>query len=188
MSSAFGQTAATTPVRLTASVVPNASLPAQSVLAEIAPHQVPAGTGAQPFDVWLLPQIQAGNGGIDRILVDLPSGYGATSVATVLVAGAPVAFTDVSTPGMAGVTLATRVASSVLVRLRVLADVPTALDSSGSSLVVLYDDTATPLAPRRRSKGTPTASRTRTAGTSVIVPGALRGARGHAGRGHRLRG
>ncbi|HYM82003.1 MAG TPA: DNRLRE domain-containing protein [Candidatus Limnocylindria bacterium] len=172
-SAAFGLTSPIDLTPLIASVVSSGGLPAQSVLAEVAPHSVQAGAVAQPFDAWLLPQFQAGNGGIDRLLVDLPQGYGATSVAAVEVSGSPVPFTDASAPGVAEVVLGSRITTSALVRIRLVTDAPSVLDSTGSSFAVLYDDTATPLAPQVAFEGNANGLSDGNSWTVQVLPGPL---------------
>jgi hypothetical protein len=149
---AVGAPAAVVKLPVTATVVSGGQA-AQSMLAEVTPHVAPAGSPAFAFDVDLLPQFQGNDTGINRVLVDLPKGYGQTSVTSVTVSGAPVPFLDQSGTDFAEVTLSSRITTSVPVRLRVSADVPTELDSIGSGFVVLFDDAGTPLLPQAGVEG-----------------------------------
>jgi hypothetical protein len=157
---------------LTATVV-SGGLAAHTVLAEVVPHEVPAGTTAAPFEIDLLPQIQGGDTGIDRIVVDIPDAYGTPVVGSVQVGPTPVIFVDRSAPGLAEVILAQKITGGSLVRLGLRADAPIALDSLGSSFAVLYDDTATTLPPQAGIEGNANGLSDGNSWNVHVVPGPL---------------
>lgn len=169
---AFGVETGVVRMPLTATVVAG-GLAAKSALAEVAPHVAQAGAAGQAFDAYLLPQIDGGDTGINRVIVDLPDGYGATAVSQLEVGGVPASFSDHSVPGRAEVILASRLTSPALLRLRLLADVPTALDTAGSGFVVLYDDTATAIPPQSAVEGNANGQADGNSWIVEVIPGPL---------------
>jgi hypothetical protein len=157
---------------LTATVVSGGQA-AYSALAEVVPHAVQAGSTAAPFDIYLLPQFQGTDTGINHLLIDLPDGYGATSVTAVEVSGSSVSFADHSSTGMGEVILASRITTAVPVHVRLLANVPTELDSTGSGFVVLFDDSTTALLPQAAIEGNANAISDGNSWMVSVVPGPL---------------
>jgi hypothetical protein len=139
-------------IPLTATVA-GAGQAAESGMGELLPHAVQVGTIAQSFTAYLLPDLQLGDSGIDRIQVHVSSGYGAPAVTSVRVAGLPVGFTDVSQAGRAEVLLASRVVTNSLIEVGFQADTPTVLDTTGQDFVIFFDDAGTPLPPQAANQG-----------------------------------
>ena len=167
-------TAPVTVTPLEASVV-TAGLAARLALAEVQPHSVTAGTIAQAVSVYVLPYVQPGDSGVDRILVSVPGGYGTPAVTDVTVVGVPVAFADHSAPGLADVVLGAKLNSSQLVMLQLKADAPAALDSAGSAFVVSYDDQSTGVPPQTATEGDANGQADGNSWTVRVEPGPLAG-------------
>jgi hypothetical protein len=171
-SAAPGDTSSESGAALRATVVA-AGLAAQLALAEVTPHTVKAGANGQIVDVYFRPVIQGTDTGVDRLRVSMPEGWGTPSISEVKVAGIPVAFEDRSSAGLAEVALASKVTSSQVIRLRLVADAPSALDLAGSPFVVVYDDESTIVPPQTASEGDANGVLDGNNWTVSVVPGSL---------------
>jgi hypothetical protein len=159
-------------VQLQASVV-STGLAAQLALAEVVPHSVTAGTHGQVVLVEMLPFFQTGDTGIDAIRVGIPDSYGVPAVSQVLVAGNPVAYSDQSISGQAGVWLSNKVTTSQLVELTLRLDAPVDLDPAGSSFVVAFDDRSTVVTPQTATEGNADGQSNGNSWMVRVVPGPL---------------
>jgi uncharacterized repeat protein (TIGR01451 family) len=131
-----------------------------SVLAEIAPNNIAVGSVGNAFTYDLLPTINAGNTGVNRIAITAPAGYANLTVTAVSVGGAGQVL-NCPTPGAgqycastAGqtmtITLGTKVTVSLTnIRVSFTTDAPGSTGSANFTSTV--DDTATTAATPQAS-------------------------------------
>jgi len=133
-----------------------------SAVAEINPHTILAGSTGNLFTYDVLPTINPGDTGVDRVAITAPAGYGALSVTTVS-AGAVSQTLNCPAPGagqycasIAGqvmtVTLGTRVTAS-LTNIKITFSVSAPGSSGSAAFSSTVDDSAVAVTPQAASAG-----------------------------------